>query len=178
VRTLNLDACIKLLLDGHIQLCLNYVQGGTCLIDTRKCLLGRRGNQARNQDHECPRHGPFDVWRTREDSILISDLGGPYEGVKDCYGLGMSLQEATRIARNYAFRLAVKIVTTQRRCGRCGVVFWPRADLAQESALDRVPRYFCPSCAKAASKRELEEFRRQMENSEGTLQSDLNEWCG
>lgn len=159
-------------------MCLNYVQGGKCLIDTRQCLLGCRGNQARNQDHECPRQGPFDVWRTREDSILISDLGGPYEGVKDCYGLGVSLPEATRVAQNRAIRLAVKMVTTQRKCCKCGIVFWPRAHLTRESTLNHVAHYFCPSCKGLASETDLEECRRQIDSAGWTPQVDLSEWCG
>jgi hypothetical protein len=159
-------------------LCLNYVQGGACLIDGRSCLLGARGNEARNNDRECPRHGPFDVWKTGEDLILISDLGGPYQGVKDCYGLGISLQEASRAAQNQALRLATRIVTTQRKCGKCGVRFWPRADLAEGSALDRAADYFCASCLKLASEADLEECWRQIGGAEGRPKIDLSEWCG
>jgi hypothetical protein len=159
-------------------LCLNYVQGGACLIDATRCLLGRRGSEARNQDHECPRQGPFDVWRTREDSILTSDLGGPYEGVKDCYGLGISLREATRVAQDHALHLSARIVTTQRKCGKCGIVFWPRADLAGDSTLERTAGHFCASCMKLASKADLEEYRRQVDSAGGRPQVGLSEWCG
>jgi hypothetical protein len=159
-------------------LCLNYVQGGTCLIDTRQCLLGRRGNQAGNQDHECPRQGPFDVWRTSDDSILISDLGGPYEGVKDCYGLGISLQEAARVAQNWALRVAARIVTTQRKCGKCRIEFWPRADFTGARTLDNAARYFCPSCLKVTSKADIEECGRQVDSAGGRSRLDLSEWCG
>ena len=157
-------------------MCLNYVQDGACLIDGKSCLLGTGGNEARNHDHKCPRHGPFDVWRTREDLILISDLGGPYEGVKDCYGLRISLQEATRAAQNQVQQLATRIVTTQRECGRCGVRFWPRAELAEGSALNRAAGYFCASCLKLASETDLGEHWRKID--EDTPHIDLSEWCG
>jgi hypothetical protein len=157
-------------------LCLDYVQGGACLIDGESCLLGTGGDEARNDDRECPRHGPFDVWRTREDLILISDLGGPYEGVKDCYGLRISLQEATRAAQNQVQHLATKIVTTQRKCGKCGVRFWPRAELAEGSVLNRPAGYFCASCLKLASETDLEEHWRKID--EDTPHIDLSEWCG
>jgi len=158
-------------------LCLNYVQGGACLIDGKSCLLGAGGNEARNDDRECPRHGPFDVWRTREDLILISDLGGPYEGVKDCYGLGISRREASRAAQNQAQRLATRIVTTQRKCGKCGVRFWPRAELAEGTALHRAAGYLCASCLKLMSGTDLEEHWRKID-AEGTPHIDLSEWCG
>jgi hypothetical protein len=150
-------------------LCLNYVQRYACLIDASPCLLGSRGSEARNQDRKCPKQGRFDVWRTREDSILISDLGGPYEGVKDCYGLGISLREASRVAQDHASLLAAEIVTTQRKCGKCGVVFWPRAGLIGDSRLHRGASHFCASCMKLASEAGFEEYRRQV---------CLDEWCG
>ena len=125
-----------------------------------------------------PRQGPFDVWRTREDSILISDLGGPYEGVKDCYGLGISLQEAERVAQNWELRIAAKIVTTQRKCGKCRIAFWPRADFTGESTLDNAACYFCPSCLKVTSRADIEEYGRQVDSAGGRSRLDLSEWCG
>jgi hypothetical protein len=131
--------------DAQTSLCLNYAQGGFYLTDEGPCLIGSRGSEARNQDNECPRHGSFDVWRTREDLILTSDLGGRHESVKDCYGLRISLQEAARVGQKRARSPATKIMTTRRRCCRCGEAFWSRADLAIENAPSRVGGYFCPS---------------------------------
>lgn len=158
-------------------MCLNYVQGGACLIDGKSCLLGAGGNKARNDDRECPRHGPFDVWRTREDLILISDLGGPHEGVKDCHGLGISIQEATRVAHSQAQRLATRIVTTQRKCGKCGVRFWPRAELPEGRALHPAAGHFCVSCLKLTSEADLKKHWRKID-PEDTPKIDLSEWCG
>ena len=159
-------------------MCLNYVQGGSCLIDARPCLLGSQGNEAKNRDRECPRHGPFDVWRTREGLILISDLGSPYEDVKDCYGLGISLREATRVAQEHALRLSTKIITTQRRCGKCGAYFWPRGHLTEGSTLGRAAGYFCASCLNLASEAELEECWERIASTQDRTQVDLSEWCG
>jgi len=164
--------------DAQTSLCLNYVQGGFCLIDGGLCLLGSRGNKARNQDHECPRHGSFDVWRTREDLILISDLEGPHESVKDCYGLRISLQEAARVGQKCARSPATKIMTTQRKCCRCGEAFWPRADLVVEGAPSRVGGYFCPSCVKRATQVGLQEYWKRIAGTQFATQIDLMEWCG
>jgi len=132
----------------------------------------------RNEDRGCPRHGAFDVWRTREDLILISDLGGPYEGVKDCFGLGISLQEATKIAQGHAQSLRTRVVTTERRCGKCGERFWPRAALAEGSASGRAAGYFCPSCLKLASDAELDEYWKEIGSTGEASHIDFSDWCG
>lgn len=165
-------------LSWQLNLCLNYVQGGYCLIDRRPCLLGPRGVEARNEDHGCARHGPFDVWRTREDLILISDLGGPYDGVKDCYGLGISLEEATRVAREFAESSRARIVTTQGKCEKCGTRFWPRAGLTDSNMRGRALGYFCPSCLKDASEAELDEYWKEIGSSQHTEHVNLSDWCG
>ncbi len=158
-------------------MCLDYVQGGACLIDGKSCLLGARGNEAKNHDRECPKHGPFDVWRTKEGTILISDFGGPFEGVKDCFGLGISLQEATQVAQNHAQRLATGIVTTQRKCGKCGASFWPRAHLGEGITINRAAGHFCASCLELVSETDLEEDRRRID-AEDTPHIESSEWCG
>lgn len=162
----------------RIDLCLDYVQGGSCLIDKKPCLLGTRGNEARNEDRECSRHGPFDVWRTEEDLILISDLGGPYEGVKDCYGLGISLQEATKVAQNQAQGLRTKIVTTERRCRKCGTRFWSRGGFAEGGTHGRAAGYFCPSCLELTPEAELDEYWKEIGSTQDTSHIDLSDWCG
>lgn len=159
-------------------MCLNYVQGGSCLIDGKPCLLGSRGNEARNEGRECPRHGLFDVWRTCEGLILISDLGGTYEGVTDCYGLGISLEEATKIAQIRAQTLQAKIATTERECLRCGARFWARGGPAEERALGRAVGYFCTSCLNLTPEAELEDYWKQIGTVQNEPQIDLSEWCG
>jgi len=94
------------------------------------------------------RHGVFDVWKTREGLILISDLGGPCEGVTDCYGLGISLKEATEVAHTHAQSLGTRIVTTQRKCPKCGTRFWAAGRVDEKAVLDRASGYFCTPCLK------------------------------
>jgi hypothetical protein len=159
-------------------LCLNYVQDGLCLIDRRRCVLGSRGEKARNEDRECVKHGPFDVWRTGEGSVLISDMGGPYEGVKDCYGLAISLEEATRIARTHAQASQAKIITTERRCRKCGARFWSRAGLADPKAYGRAASYFCAPCLTHTPEAELDEYWKEIGSGQGAANVDLSEWCG
>jgi len=159
-------------------LCLNYVQGGSCILDGRPCPLGLSGNEARNEDRECPRHGPFDVWRTKEDLILISDLGGPYEGVKDCYGLGISLGEAAEVAQRRAQISGSRIVTTERKCGKCGARFWPRAQLVKGGPSGRSAGYFCASCLKVTSEAELDKYWREIGSTRDVWHIDLSDWCG
>ncbi|WP_455363381.1 hypothetical protein [[Eubacterium] cellulosolvens] len=148
------------------------------MIDRRPCILGARGNKARNEDRECVRHGPFDVWRTREDSVLISDMGGPYEGVKDCYGLGISLVEAAKIARIHAQVSQAKIVTTERKCRKCGTRFWPRARFTDPKARSPAASYFCASCLKLTPDVELDEYWKEIGSGPGAPHVDLSEWCG
>jgi len=162
----------------QIDLCLNYVQGGFCLLDRKACLLGTRGNEARNKDQECPRHGPFDVWKTQEGLVLVSDLGSPYEYIEDCYGLGVSLEEATKIAQDQAKRLQTKIVTTQRRCVKCGTRFWSRGSLAQRTCPSRAAGYFCVSCLERTPEVDLEQYWKEIAASQETSHVDLSEWCG
>lgn len=163
---------------GLLGLCLNYIQGGLCLLDGRPCLLGARGQEALNQDRQCSRHGSFDVWRTREGLILISDLAGPCEGAVDCYGLGISLQEATEAAKREAQSLSAKTVTTERKCAKCGERFWPRGDLTKTITPSRASGYFCASCLKLASEAELHEYWKEIGSTSDMSQIDLNEWCG
>lgn len=159
-------------------MCLNYVEGGACLLDGRSCLLGARGSEARNENRACSRHGPFDIWRTKEDLILISDLGGPYEGVKDCFGLRVTLEEATKIARKQAQTLRTRIVTTQRTCGKCGERFWPRGQLSEVSEPERAAGYFCSSCLKLTSDVELQKYWKVLGSTSDASHMDLSDWCG
>jgi hypothetical protein len=148
------------------------------LIDRQPCVLGSRGDKARNQDRECVRHGTFDVWRTSEGRVLISDLGGPYDNVKDCYALGISLEEATRIARTQAQFSHAKIVTTERKCTRCGTRFWPRARLLDSKMRGRAANYFCESCLELTPAAELSKYWREIGSKQGAPDVDLSEWCG
>lgn len=163
---------------GQIDLCLNYVQGGSCLIDRKPCLLGTRGNEARNEELECRRQGPFDVWRTQDGLILISDLGSPREGAVDCYGLGISLEEAAKVAQNQSQALRTKIVTTERKCRKCGTRFWPRAKSTDRSPPGRAAGYFCASCLQEATDEQLEEYWKEIGTAQDTSHIDLSDWCG
>jgi len=159
-------------------LCLNYIQNGHCLVDGEPCLLGLHGSEARNEHRECVRHGPFDVWRTQEDSILVSDLGGPLGGVKDCYALGVSLEEARKTAQTISRNTGAKIVTTERTCGKCGAGFWPRADSVKCDTLSRLTGYFCSSCARFSDEAELDERLREVDEAQDMGHIDLSAWCG
>ena len=159
-------------------MCLNYVEGGSCLIDGRPCLLGDHGNQARNQDRECVRHGVFDVWKTQEGLILISDLGGPCEGVTDCYGLGISLEESTKVGQSHAQSLGARIITTQRKCRKCGTRFWAAAGLGEKIVPDRANGYFCASCLKLTPKAEIDKYWKEIGRTEDKPHIDLSDWCG
>jgi len=162
----------------RIGLCLNYVEGGFCLLDGSPCLLGTRGSEARNEERACPRQGSFDVWRTKEDLILISDLEGPYEGVKDCYGLGISVEEAAKVAQRQAQSAHTRIVTTQRKCAKCGERFWPRGKFAERSPPGRAAGYFCASCLGTASQAELDQYWKEVGSASEDSHVDLSEWCG
>jgi len=159
-------------------LCLNYVQGRSCLLDRKPCLLGTRGNEARNEDRECPRQGTFDVWRTQDGPILISDLGTPYDGAIDCYGLGISLDEAARVAQNQSQALQTRIVTTERKCRKCGTRFWSRGKSIDRSRPGRASGYFCASCLQKTTDEELEKCWKEIGSAEDTSHIDLSDWCG
>jgi hypothetical protein len=132
----------------------------------------------KNERNECVRHGPFDVWRTQDDSILMSDLGAPYDSVKDCYALGASIEEATKIARALSENSRGKIITTERVCRRCGARFWPRANRLGSDAQGPVRDRFCDLCARLGSGTELREYWREIGRARGAECVDLSEWCG
>jgi hypothetical protein len=159
-------------------LCLDYVQSGRCMVDRQPCLLGFVGEKARNDDRECPRHGMFDVWRTRQGQVLVSDLGGPYEGVEDCYGLSISLEKALEAARTHAQALQTKILTTERKCPKCAARFWPRAGRSALDQHDRGSEYFCESCLLSTPQSELNKYWNAIGTTRDAGCLDLSEWCG
>jgi len=132
----------------------------------------------KNERNECMRHGPFDVWRTQEDSVLISDLGVPYDGVKDCHALGVSLEEVTKIVRALSQNSQVRIITTERACKKCGARFWPRANRLGSDVRGPVRDHFCDSCARLRSGSELMKYWREIGRAHGAECVDLSEWCG
>ncbi len=158
-------------------MCLNYIQNGHCLVDGGPCLLGLHGSEARNEHGECIRHGPFEVWRTQEDLILVSDLGGPLGGVKDCHALGVSLEEARRTAQAISRNTGAKVVTTERTCNKCGGRYWPRAESAKCGTPNRLAGYFCPSCAQLTDETTPDDHPKEVEAQEmGHI--NLSSWCG
>ena len=159
-------------------MCLNYIQNGHCLVDGRPCLLGLQGSKARNEHGECVRHGHFDVWRTQEDSILVSDLGGPLGGVKDCHALKISLEEARRTAQTVSRNSGAKILTTERTCSKCRERYWPRAESVRRFTPSRLTGYFCPSCARISDETELDECLREVDEAQDMRHVDLSAWCG
>ena len=132
----------------------------------------------RNERNECATHGPFNVWSTQESSILISDLGIPYDRVKDCYALGVSLEEATKIARALSQNSQGRVITTERTCRKCGVRFWPRANRLGSDVRGTVRDHFCDSCAQFGSRTGLKEYWREIGRAHGAESVDLSQWCG
>lgn len=160
-------------------MCLDYVQGGRCLVDGEACKLGSGGRQARNNDGVCERHGPFDVWQTGEDRILISDLGGPFDEVKTCFALGVSLDVATQVAGRTAAELNLPLVTTQRKCNICGTRFWAHRGAQPEvTKFGRTAGYFCLTCLRSTPREALTEHWMEIEKAEQGRRIRLDEWCG
>lgn len=148
-------------------MCLNYVQGGGCYATGERCLLGLSGASARNYDGECELHGKFDVWVTQENDLLVTDLGFPSEEPKQCLALGVNESLARRIAVGKAKQFGRSVLTSERRCVKCGRRYWV-IDHKPASGLLRVGQgYFCPSCIP--------------ENSVEALEKELGVlryWCG
>jgi hypothetical protein len=148
-------------------MCLNFVQGGRCHVIGGECLLGVRGDSARNIDGECELHGKFDIWVTHENDILITDVGIPSAEPKQCLALGINQVVAERIAKQKAQELGTNIFTTRRRCFRCARPFWI-SDHAELHGLAVVGQsYFCPLCIR-------DKIDQDMERRLGALRY----WCG
>jgi ribosomal protein L33 len=119
---------------------MNYIEGGTCHVTGRECLLGT----SHEINHECAIRGDFDVWITCDDKVLISDIGPPSPEPKRSVALGVGKRVADEIAMLTALKTSGEIMTTQQRCRQCGRLYWITE---HESSVTRLGwRRFCPRC--------------------------------
>ena len=88
------------------------------------------------------------------------------------------MEEATKVARMQAKFSHAKIVTTEKRCARCGTRFWPRARLPGSKTRGRAAIYFCASCLEVAPEAELDKYWKGIGSEQGKPDLDLSEWCG
>jgi hypothetical protein len=121
----------------------------------------------KNDDLECELHGRFDVWVMQDDRLLLTDLGFPSDEPKQCLALGISQELATRIAGEKSQQLGTSLLTTQRKCLRCGMSFWMSDHGGSSGVLETGKAYFCPTC-----------MRRETEESIAKKLGILGYWCG
>jgi DNA-directed RNA polymerase subunit RPC12/RpoP len=145
---------------------LNFVQGGNCYATGERCILGARGALAKNDSLECELHGRFDVWVMQNDQLLVTDLGFPSEEPKLCLAVGINRELAFRIAEMRCRQLGTSILTTQRKCLRCGMQFWI-SEHEGSSAPQTGKGYFCPAC-----------MAKETEESIAGKMGILSYWCG
>jgi hypothetical protein len=148
-------------------MCLNYVQGGKCYATGQECLLGVKGASVRNDTLECRLHGKFDVWVMQDGKILVSDLGIPSDEPKECVALGINPTLAVEIGRRRAKHLGTLVQTTERKCHRCGSLFWMSEHDSSSGAAKTGRGYFCPKCIP--------------QETEATMARELGilgHWCG
>jgi hypothetical protein len=148
-------------------LCLNFVQGGECYATGGKCLLGSRGASASNRDGECELHGKFDVWVTEQNDLLITDMGFPSEEPKQCLALRVNEKLASRIAGEKARKFGSSVLTSQRRCFKCGSRYWVSQHKHDSGLQEFGHGYFCPDCNR-------EDAAKDFGNELGALRY----WCG
>jgi hypothetical protein len=134
-------------------MCLNFVQGGTCHVTGRECLLRSYDSLSR-----CELQGDFDVWITQEDDILLSDMGPPSGEPKRAIALGVKGELAQEIAMKTAKETGGRLRTTQHKCGSCGGTYWI-TDHDDVSGVAKIGRgYFCPFCIEEVDEREARSF--------------------
>jgi hypothetical protein len=147
--------------DGRVHvgcraLCLNFVEGGGCHLFGGRCVLGERGAAAKNSEGECEFHGEFDVWLTEQNDLLITDMGLPSDEPKRCLALGVRENVARTIAMNESRKLGTKIMTSKRRCIRCGTVYWISHHNRSSGLLETGLNNFCPECINRLTDQERE----------------------
>lgn len=148
-------------------MCLNFVQGAKCYAIGSRCILGEKGALARNDALECELHGRFDVWVMQDDKLLVTDLGFPSDEPKQCLALGINQRLATQIAEEKSQQLRSAVLTTQRKCLRCGTQFWMSEHDGSFGAPETGKGYFCPTC-----------IRKETEDSVARKLGVLGYWCG
>jgi hypothetical protein len=122
-------------------LCMNYIEGGTCHVTGRECLLG----SSYDVNRECAIRGTFDVWVTCHDEVLISDIGSPSPEPKRSVALGVDKRVADEIAIFTARKNSLEIITSQQRCRQCGRRYWLTEH--ESSTVTRLGRRsFCSKC--------------------------------
>ena len=137
-------------------MCMNFVEGGFCHITGEKCFLGSRGAEAKNADGECELHGKFDVWLTQENNLILTDMGFPAEEPKQCFALGVKEGVAREIACKRAEQFGTKVLTTERRCVKCGDHYW-MSQYGEPTGLLEIGRAnFCPACRNFGIDEEME----------------------
>ena len=137
-------------------MCMNFIEGGFCHVTGEKCSLGLRGASAKNADGECELHGSFDVWLTQRNDLLITDMGFPAEEPKQCLALGINESLARGIASEKAKRLGGAVLTSQRRCIRCGTQYWMTQYRDSRGVLETGHANFCPNCRAFGTDEEME----------------------
>ncbi len=148
-------------------MCLNFIQGGNCYATGGKCILGPKGASVKSESLVCELHGSYDVWIMQDDNVLVTDLGFPSDEPRRCLALGINHELAARIAGEQSRKTGSMIVTTQRRCLRCGSLFWISEHRVSSGTLETAKGYFCPNCA-------LHETQESVVRELGVLGC----WCG
>lgn len=137
-------------------MCLNFVEGGRCYLIDGECLLGERGAIAKNSDGECEFHGKFDVWLTNANDVFITDMGFPSDEPKQCLALGVNENLARNIAAEKSKKFATKVMTSERRCVRCGTPYWVSQHQRPPGLHETGHNHFCPGCIDSVTELEKE----------------------
>ena len=147
-------------------LCLNFIENGRCHLNGGSCALGTRGAAARNENRECTLHGDFDVWVT-DRGLLVTDLGFPPEEPTQSLALGVNETVAMCIASEKSKEVGVPLVTSERRCIRCGASYWMSQHIRTSGLTQNGYTNFCPTCF-------IHVDRSEVENKLG----EQRHWCG
>jgi len=126
-------------------MCLNFMADEKCHVNGKLCILGSRGALAKNEDHECELHGPFDVWVT-DGKLLVTDLGSPTEEPIQTIALGVNEPLALKIASEKSTLMRIPLITSQRKCLHCGATYWVSQHTHSSGLTKRAYVTFCPEC--------------------------------
>ena len=99
--------------------------------------------------------------------MLITDMGFPSEEPKQCLALGVNENLARRIAAERAQKFGTSVLTSQRKCFKCGRRYWV-SEHNHASGLQEIGQgYLCPDCMQ-------KDTRKDFEKELGALRY----WCG
>ena len=148
-------------------LCLNFIENGKCHLNGGPCILGAHGAVAKNENRECTFQGTFDVWVT-DRGLLVTDLGfPPEEPVTQSIAVGVSETVAMSMAAAKSKEKRIPLVTSERRCIRCGASYWMSQHTRTTGLTQNGYANFCPTCFPRVDRSEVE-----------SRLGEQRHWCG